>query len=123
MMEARLAKPEEAETIVEWMREQDPNSLELLGKNALTLAAQNGELRGAMPLSLSLLIASMPMNPENRHRDSVVALVELLKAAVNLAKGLEIKELYFVGTTAEIQRQAGFFGFEEVPYPVYRRRL
>jgi len=123
MIETRLAKPEEAEAIVNWMTEQDPASLHLMGESTLTLAAENGELRGAMPISMTFLISSMPMNPRNRHRDTVVSLVKLLEGAVKLAKGVGIKELYFVATTEEIEKQANHFGFYKIPYPIYRRRL
>lgn len=123
MMQARLAKPEESETIIKWMDEQDPGSMYLIGKNTMTLVAENGKLRGCLPIRAVFFIDSMAHNPENRHRDTVHALVALLDSAVNMAKGLEVKELYFVATTKEIEKQAEDFGFYRIPFPVYRRRL
>ena len=123
MITVRLSKPEESKSIVEWMDEQDPYSKDCFGPNTVTLAAENGTLRMAMPIQAVLMIQSMPRNPKNRHRDTVVSLVELLKGVVSIAKAGNVKDIYFVATTKGIEEQAEHFGFERVNFPVYRRRV
>jgi hypothetical protein len=122
-MKVRLAKAEEVPTIVDWTEKQYPGAMDGFGKNTLIPVAENGCLRMAMLIQAVMFIWGIPANPKNEHRDNVIALADLLEGAVNIAKKYEVKNLYFVGTTPEIEKQAPHFGFEKVDEPVYRRRI
>jgi len=122
-MIVRLANPEESQTIVDWIEKQDFYSLDCFGKNTVTLAAENGSLRMAMPVQAVLFIESIPQNPINRKRDTVQALKCLLEGVLSIARKGEVKWLYFLAGTKEIVEQAERNGFERVNLPVYRRRV
>jgi len=122
-MKVRLAKSEELQTIVDWTAQQYPEAMDGFGKNTLIPVAENGELRMAMPVQAVFFIWGMPANPANQHRDNVLALVNLLDGVVRLAKHTEVKNIYFVATTKEIEEQAEHFGFEKVEQTIYRRKV
>lgn len=123
MITTRVAKPEESETIVRWMEEQYPEALDAFGPNTLTLAAENGALKMAMPVQAVLFIWGIPENPENRRRETVVSLAKLLEGVVKIAQVHQVKNVYFAATTKEIEGQAVKNGFERVTDPIYRKVL
>lgn len=123
MMHVRLAKPEESGTIVEWLSSQYPEAMDAFNGNTITLAAENGELRMAMPVQAVLFIWAIPENPKNKHSDTVIALTDLLDGVIKIAQKQGVKNIYFVGTTEGIKKQAAFFGFHEVTEPIYRMVL
>lgn len=122
-MRVRMATAEEVPTIVNWTAEQYPEALDGFGKNTIVPVAENGSMRMAMPVQAVLFIWGIPQNPLNRIRDTVIALANLFDGVLALAKRTEVKNVYFVATTPEIEEEAVKWGFEKVEQPVYRRRV
>jgi len=122
-MKVRMATSEEVPQIVGWTAEQYPDAMDGFGKNTILPVAENGSLRMAMPVQAVMFIWGIPQNPINRIRDTVVALANLLDGVLALAKKTEVRNVYFIATTPEIEEQAVKFGFEKVTQPVYRRRV
>lgn len=123
----RLAKPEEAETILQWMiANSAKNNFDLQSvvcPSTMVLCAENGTPKVFMPMQAVFVLDSLGPNPAIGHSEQVLALAELLQAAKSLAQGMKVGELYFIGSDPEVNRQAELRGFKRVELPVYRLKV
>lgn len=123
----RLAKPEEAEKAIKWLiANSEHNNFDLDSvtyKSTMLLCAENGTPKVFLPVQVSLVMDSLGPDPAIGHRDQVVALDALLQASRNLAQGLQVGEIYFIGSDPEVNRQAELRGFEQIKLPVYRLKV
>ena len=114
----RLTKPEEAEEAVEWIGSHDPEALYVLGfKNTMTIACESHEMKIHAPIQVCFMVEAMGIQPRARKRNVVRCILDLLEGVKSLAKGMQVGEIYFVGTNPEFNKQAEVNGFEKVPYP------
>jgi N-acetylglutamate synthase-like GNAT family acetyltransferase len=119
----RLAYPEEAQEAVDWIGQHDPEALYTVGfKNTMTVKLE-GEASIYSPIQVTFMVEALGIQPNTRKRYVVKAIMKLLEGVKSLARGLEMGEIYFVGTNPEFNRQAEVNGFELVPFPVYRLKV
>lgn len=114
-MKVRLAKPEEAGTAVEWLRSTPENLFdpEVLGyPSTMTLCVENGQPEFFMPMQNCFFLESIGKRPGIRHRDMLLALVEMVKSVRHMAKEMKVAEIYFFCRDSSINVQAPHFGFE-----------
>lgn len=117
MMEARLAKPEEAELAVSWLNSTPENMFDptVLGyPSTVTLCVANGEPQLFMPLQIAVFMESLGKRPGIRKRDMAFALVTMIAEVHNFAKGAGLKEVYFFCKERTVSAAAPDFGFEVV---------
>lgn len=123
----RLAKPEEAGTILKWMiANSQRNNFDMdavMYPSTMVLCAENGMPRVFMPMQAVFVLDSLGPDPAIGHCEQVVALAELLQAAKSLARGMKVGELYFIGSDPEVNKQAELRGFKRVELPVYRLKV
>jgi len=116
-MNARLARPEEAPQVVEWLSTTEKNLFDpsLLGyPSTVTLCVENGRPLLYMPLQVTLTMESLGKMPGIRKRDMAFALVEMIEAVKRFAKGSGITEVYFLCVEETVIGQAEKFGFKRV---------
>lgn len=116
-MEARLAKPEEAQMAVEWFNSTPENMFDpaVLGyPSTVTLCVANGAPLLFMPLQVTLFMDALGKKPGIRKRDMLFALIEMIMAAYKFAIGANIKEIYFFCKEKTVSAQAPKFGFEVI---------
>jgi hypothetical protein len=115
MMEARLAKPEEAKIAVEWLRSTPENMFDpqVLGyPGTMTFCVANGEPLLFMPVQACLFLDALGKKPDIRKRDMAFALVKMIEAVKNFAIGTQVKEVFFFCKEKTVMAQAVNFGFE-----------
>lgn len=117
MMEARLAKPEEAELAVDWLNSTPENMFDpaVLGyPSTMTLCVANGEPLLFMPLQACFFMDALGKKPEIRKRDMAFALVKMIDAVRRMAVEWKVKEVYFFCKERTVSEQAPHFGFEVI---------
>lgn len=117
MITARLAKPEEAATAVEWLKSTPENMFqpEVLGyESTMTLCVENGSPLLYMPLQATFFMDAIGKRPGIRKRDMARALVELIAATKRLARAGKVSEIYFFCKERTVSAQAPHFGFEVI---------
>jgi hypothetical protein len=117
MMEARLAKPEEAELAVDWLNQTPENMFDkmvLTYKSTLTLCVANGEPMLFMPLQICIFMDALGKKPGIRKRDMAHALIEMIAATKRFAKGSQISEVFFFCKERTVSAAAPHFGFEVI---------
>ena len=123
----RMAVPEEAGTILKWMiANSDKNNFDLDSMkypSTMILCAENGQPKVFMPMQACFFIDSLGPDPAIGNREQVLALAELLQAAKNLARNMQVGEIYFIGSDPEVNKQAELRGFERIGLPVYRLKV
>lgn len=116
-MEARLAKPEEAELAVDWLNSTPENMFDpaVLGyPSTMTLCVANGAPLLFMPLQACFFMDALGKQPGIRKRDMAFALVKMIEAVRNLAAATKVKEVYFFCKEKTVSEQAPHFGFEVI---------
>lgn len=116
-MIARLATPEEAAQAVEWMAETPHNGFdpEVLGYDStVTFCAGNDKPVLYLPVQVVLTIEALGRDLGARHRDTVLALNEMLETVKKFAIGAGIREIYFLSEERGTMAQAEKFGFDRV---------
>jgi hypothetical protein len=119
MMEARLAKPEEAEMAVKWLAETPNNMFDpaVLGyPGTVTLCAENdnGTPDLFMPFQIVMFLESLGTRPDIRKRDKVEAMIKAVMGAVQFAQGAKIREIYFFGKDIGTNENAKRCEFETI---------
>ena len=119
MMEARLAKPEEAELAVSWLASTPENMFdpEVLGyPSTLTFAVDGTDDTPDlfMPIQIAVFMESLGKRPGIRKRDMAYALVTMIAEIHEFALGAQLKEVYFFCKEKTVSAQAPKFGFEVI---------
>lgn len=126
-MKLRMAVPADAEKIIAWSeanKEKSHFDAETLAYPLTeVLCAENGRATLFLPVQLVGMIEALAPNPESSERERSKALYLTLGALVSGAREQKVKELYFVGTDPELNTVAESAGFEELPWPVFRKRI
>lgn len=116
-IKVRLARPEEAETAIEWLNSTEKNLFDpsIFGyKSTMTLCAENGQPSFFMPVQLCFFLESIGKRPGIRKRELVYGLVKFLESIRRAAIEWGIGEAYFFCKDETINEQAEHFGFESV---------
>jgi hypothetical protein len=122
-----MANPEDADKILAWSEANKARS----HFDAQTLAypltevvcAENGTEKLYVPVQLVGMIEALAPDPQAHHAEIRRALYLTLGDIVSKARQSGVRELYFVGTDPVLNVLAERVGFEELPWPVYRRKL
>jgi xanthine dehydrogenase iron-sulfur cluster and FAD-binding subunit A len=126
-MNIRLAIPDDAEKILAWSEANKERS----HFDAQTLAypltevicAENGKTQLYMPVQLAAVLEAMAPNPEATEMEKAKALYLSIYAIFEQVRKQGVREIYFIGTDPQVVKLAERVGFEEVPWPVYRKKL
>jgi hypothetical protein len=119
MMEARLAKPEEAQVAVDWLVSTPENMFdpEVLGYPSTVTFAVDGPNETPdlfMPIQIAVFMESLGKRPGIRKRDMAYALISMIAEVHNFALGANLKEIYFYCKERTVSAQAPKFGFEVI---------
>jgi hypothetical protein len=125
-LKIKLAGPEDAPALVEWLNGTkgnlfDPRILEY--KTLRTLCSYDGQPIAYLPTQRTLFLESLAVNPAASLMDRAQAFRDLVKGAELLAASDAIRELYMLCADEAVLKIAQGHGFERVPYPLVRMKL
>jgi len=113
----RLTKPEESQQVIEWISTTPNNGYDpdVLGyESTITFCAERDKPIMYLPIQVTLTLESLGRNPEATHRETVLALNEMLEKVKEFAKAGGIREIYFLSCEKGTIKQAEKFGFHRV---------
>jgi hypothetical protein len=132
----RPAKPSDVSEFLEWEMAGTTNEFDYqspLYKSSFTLCAfdTSGNL-AFLPIQqtvlapdtdLKFMLESICFRPEISDLTKASCVKELIQSIVFLGHTRGIGEIYFVGTDTSTNTLAEKYGFEKLPWPVYRLKL
>lgn len=123
----RGIKPEEFDTLVKWLVEQQDKNYVDLGMlsypKTAVLVAGNGTPNLFMPVQPVLMLESLAAKPGISGRDFMKSLKCLVDSVKEIAAKQGIAELYFFIGDKRIEKLGHYVGFEKMDLPCYRLRL
>jgi hypothetical protein len=125
-LKLRIAVPEDAEQIVDWLNANPANEFDpgiLKYPTLQVLCSYNSEPVAYLPTQHALFLESVAMNPEASEADQPQALRDLVKGAELLASKDGVKEIYFLATDPKVLKIAVDHGFQQLPWPLLRLKL
>jgi hypothetical protein len=124
----RPVEPRDADLFNDWVNRIkdlnlfDPAVMEYPGTNTLAVDI-NGEPALYFPFHPVIAGESLAPKPGLTPREEAVALKKLQEGLVNIAKGLGIREIYFVCKDESLGKFVEHYGYEHLPWNLYRLRV
>lgn len=123
----RPARPEEAQTFLDWSMTTPNNEFDPeVARYATTrvIAAYNKDrVIAFLPQQMPMFLDSLAINPEADPRETTMAIKELVQNAVSNAHNMGCGEIFFLASNDETTALAESQMFEKIPYSLYRAKL
>lgn len=123
----RAARPTDRDLFIKWItetphNEADPN---VVGYRSTTFrcAYNPDKIVGYLPLNRPIHLESLAWNPEATGTERAAAIRSLVQDAVRSAEEEGVGEIYFAASEDSLPRFAEKYGFEKLPFSVYRIRV
>ena len=125
-LNTRMARPEDAPQILEWLQANPDNLFDpgILNYPTLqVLCSYNSEPVCYLPTQKALILESTAIRPGLSELDSAQALRDLVKAAQLLASQSGIREIFYMGTDSRLNAMAGKHNFILRDWKVLQMKL
>ncbi len=123
----RPARPSDFETFAKWLANTPGNAADpaVLGyrNTSFKCAFTSEKIIAFLPIQRPLHMESLARNPEASEREVAAALKALVQDTLMDAYREGSGEIMFVASEETIPQFAERYGFEKLPYTVYRLRL
>lgn len=125
-LKIKLAGPDDAAALVEWLNGTKGNLFDpgiLKYPTLRTLCSYDGQPIAYLPTQRALFLESLAVNPAASLLDKGQAFRDLVKGSMLLAASDGIREIYMLCEDENVLKVAEGHGFERIPYPLVRMKL